>query len=54
MHFDCHMRGRRKSKLESIVVTSTIGIDQCVPERVSRARGLVALASSFQSAIPLP
>jgi hypothetical protein len=45
------MRVRRKSKLESIVVTSTIGIEQRVPERISRARGLVALASSFQSAI---
>ena len=45
------MRGGRKSKLESIVVTSTGGIDQCVPERVSREGGLVALASSFQSAI---
>jgi len=31
------MRGGRKSKLESIVVTPTVGIDQCVPERVSRA-----------------
>ena len=35
MHFDRHMRGRRKSKLESIVVTSTVGVDQRVPKRVS-------------------
>jgi hypothetical protein len=28
MHFDRHMRGRRKGKLESIVVTSTAGIDR--------------------------
>ena len=45
------MRGGRKSKLESIVVTSTVGIDQRVPEQVSRARGLVALASLFQPRI---
>jgi len=38
MHFDSHMRGARKSKVESIVVTSTVGIDLCVPERVSLAR----------------
>jgi len=30
------MRGGRKIKLESIVVTPTVGIDQSVPERVSR------------------
>ena len=45
------MRGGRKSKLESIVVHVTVGIDQCVPERVSRAKGLVALASLFQPRI---
>ena len=28
MHFDCHMRGGRIDKLESIVVTSTIGIER--------------------------
>jgi len=51
MHFACHMRGGRKSKLESIVVTSTVGIDQCMPERVSRARGLIANDWGIVSAI---
>jgi len=33
------MRGGYKIKLESIVITSTVGIDQCVTERISRAAG---------------